>query len=97
MLSHVGSLLPAYKDVLNLLRGSHKVSDRLCISLRNFYLDLLEFFGSVARVFTQKSGSTLTSHEFHPTLLKCARIKENACRHRAANVATFRRPICKLH
>ncbi|MCJ1430987.1 hypothetical protein MMC27_000337 [Xylographa pallens] len=59
-LVRISLVIPAYSEILQFDVTS--VSDRFRYSLRKFYVDLFEFFKSVARVFTRKNGKKLVEH-----------------------------------
>jgi hypothetical protein len=48
-------MVPGYEEISQLNSG--EVSTRFRMSLSAFYVDLFEFFRTVARVFTRKTGS----------------------------------------
>jgi hypothetical protein len=53
--------IPAYNDlsaVLDRLKTQVTVSQEFSTSLHAFYVDIFEIFRGIARVFTQKTGST---------------------------------------
>lgn len=67
LLFEIGEMLPTYDEILR-LSPSH-ISEPFRRSLTHLYVDMLEFFSAVARIFTQKGGSawphaTSESHNF---------------------------------
>jgi hypothetical protein len=60
--------IPAYDDmskVLQSLPPPVEVSQNFACSLRAFYVDLFDIFKGIARIFTQKSGSSIPAQHLH--------------------------------
>ena len=65
LLSQLARRVPQYRK-LAYLTNLH-TSELLTSSLRALYVDLLEFFGGIAKVFTQRDGS-MSHHQFRKIL-----------------------------
>lgn len=59
LLDEIGRSLPQFNDILRLIvtDTEHRVSQRLQLSIRSFYVDLFHLFQAIAGVFTRKSSS----------------------------------------
>jgi hypothetical protein len=59
MLERLSEAIPRYSEILRIVSGTS--SETFQTSVRSFYVDLFDFFKSVARVFTNKKGSKLVN------------------------------------
>ena len=69
------------------------VSNEFCASLEEFYADLLDFFGALAKIFVGKAGSKFTTPLSLQSKLKKIRASEHIISCRSSCTATIWCPL----